>query len=503
MLQALRDPLRVFTDFAVAPVSYTVFADGARYYAKNGDTGAIEFADMDAVKVIQYAINRASALGGGVVFVRRGLYTLSDQIVMRDNVVLVGEGYNTILMLGVNVLKNVVYMYRISNAGIARLKVNGNRQNNPFQGTWNWQDAIRIDQCNNIFVSDVFVEEATASGIHIDQSYNVFVRNVIIKNVDGTGIHVGVVTGLGENIVIDGADIKETGLDTTSPRLFREFFGFTAINGVVRNVRGKNTVNTGINGFYVGTYSRNVLVENVKVEGVRRVPVVDSYTRNIVFRNIEVIANPPSGDSAVVVGGTDNQQVTLKDVRVVNQGAGFGIHVIGTNKHVYLKRCRVEMPPGSTAPSIRVVASATYVFIENCYMNTHITITENSAYVFVRRNVIESRTSISIGVWNTNMHVIEDNYVNQPITLTTGAIAKIRRNIGYATESSGVATISAGSTRVTVSHGLVKAPTKVFITPLAQPLGKLWVENITSTSFDIVTDVVPATDLRVAWYVEV
>ena len=68
---------------------------------------------------------------------------------------------------------------------------------------------------------------------------------------------------------------------------------------------------------------------------------------------------------------------------------------------------------------------------------------------------------------------------------------------------SGVAVIPANSTSITVNHGLVKAPSKVFVTPLAQPPGKIWVENITDTSFDIVTDTAPSSDLPVAWYAEV
>jgi hypothetical protein len=69
--------------------------------------------------------------------------------------------------------------------------------------------------------------------------------------------------------------------------------------------------------------------------------------------------------------------------------------------------------------------------------------------------------------------------------------------------NSGVATIVAGSTKATVSHRLTATPNKVLVTPLAQPPGKLWVENITSTSFDIVTDTAPTADLNVAWYAEV
>jgi parallel beta-helix repeat protein len=84
-----------------------------------------------------------------------------------------------------------------------------------------------------------------------------------------------------------------------------------------------------------------------------------------------------------------------------------------------------------------------------------------------------------------------------------GANNVVKHNIGYDTEKSGVATITAGSTRVTVNHGLVSTPSKVLITPLGQPAGKLWVENITSSGFDIVTDTAPTSNLDIAWYAEV
>jgi len=67
----------------------------------------------------------------------------------------------------------------------------------------------------------------------------------------------------------------------------------------------------------------------------------------------------------------------------------------------------------------------------------------------------------------------------------------------------GIATLPAGATRVTVSHGAHTTPTIVIITPLAQPPGRLWVENIGTTSFDIVSDTAPSSDLPIAWYAEV
>jgi hypothetical protein len=66
----------------------------------------------------------------------------------------------------------------------------------------------------------------------------------------------------------------------------------------------------------------------------------------------------------------------------------------------------------------------------------------------------------------------------------------------------GTATIPAGQASATVSHGLIKAPRLVIVTP-AGNLGAVWVSNITSTSFTINCSTAPTTDTVVYWYAEV
>jgi len=129
--------------------------------------------------------------------------------------------------------------------------------------------------------------------------------------------------------------------------------------------------------------------------------------------------------------------------------------------------------------------------------------TDNSAsMVRIRNNIVRnSLGNRSVYIGTGVVAEILDNVVDKPINIAGTAV--VRRNVGYATERSGVATIPANQTRATVSHGLAVTPTKVLITPLAPPPGKLWVENITATSFDIVTDTAPTADLQVAWYAEV
>jgi hypothetical protein len=72
----------------------------------------------------------------------------------------------------------------------------------------------------------------------------------------------------------------------------------------------------------------------------------------------------------------------------------------------------------------------------------------------------------------------------------------------FAKRNSGVATVPAGSTSVTVQHRLVCRPGKVIITPLAQPPDGIWVSDITEDTFTIRVSQAPQSNMPVAWMAE-
>jgi hypothetical protein len=76
-----------------------------------------------------------------------------------------------------------------------------------------------------------------------------------------------------------------------------------------------------------------------------------------------------------------------------------------------------------------------------------------------------------------------------------GSIYKFRGLI--TTENGGVAVLPANSTRVTVQHNMGIKPNKILLTPGANI--KVWYENVTTTSFDIVTDTPPTADIYISW----
>jgi hypothetical protein len=74
-----------------------------------------------------------------------------------------------------------------------------------------------------------------------------------------------------------------------------------------------------------------------------------------------------------------------------------------------------------------------------------------------------------------------------------------KSNINFVTENSGTATIPAGSTSVTVAHGLATTPSKVIVTPRGN-IGAVWVSARDATNITINCSTAPTTDTLVDWY---
>jgi hypothetical protein len=79
----------------VEEASYIVYRDGAKYYAKSGSTGMIEYSDTDASNVVQHAVDKLKDVGG-VVLIRSGTYAFSKSVRLWSGVHIVGEGHGRI-----------------------------------------------------------------------------------------------------------------------------------------------------------------------------------------------------------------------------------------------------------------------------------------------------------------------------------------------------------------------------------------------------------------------
>ena len=524
------------------PASYIIFTDGSKYYAKNGGTGVIEYSDADATKVIQFAIDKANAVGGGKVFIREGTYILSTSIYMKSNVVLEGAGTLTLLKLKDNATggatiegrtKMFVIGGKVNNVVLRNFKIDGNKANQSeiVNGIW-----FRYSE--NIVIENLTIENMNGPGIALEPARKILVLGCRVINTASTGIIVGDFPG--DTFHPEDIIIVDNYVDTTGP-LFPDGIAVggrpvnraVIANNVVKNagdvgievqtldsgnigydfiVEGNIVINSdkvgisvnGSNGGVIERFSvHNNIVDTAKLYGIN---IVNANNGDVSLNVVYNIPNPDNVSGAGVgIRIKDSNRIDVIGNKVLStESVGFSVGG-SLNKIIanYME---------NTSTGI-YVAGSNHVVAFNIFKDPktprHSVMLDGATYVLVFNNMIVNNNGYAQGIsesgtadYNVIMHNDVKTAVSPKIS-KVGANTVVKYNIGYYTEKSGVATIPAGSTRVTVSHGLIQAPSKVLITPLGQPLGKLWVENITSTSFDIVTDTAPTADLNVSWQAEV
>ena len=139
------------------------------------------------------------------------------------------------------------------------------------------------------------------------------------------------------------------------------------------------------------------------------------------------------------------------------------------------------------------------------YLHGYNSTTYNVEKITIAGNVLRNAKYGIITTYSKDVNVygnILENMSGSPYLNGGGSNYKVHHNIGYVTENSGTATIPAGSTSVTVSHGLADTPSKVLVTPIGDPGDRFWVANVGSSSFDIVVATAPSADTDFYWQAE-
>ena len=531
MLQPLQDPSKRFFDQAVAEPSYIIFKVGDTILAKNGLTGQVEFSGTDASKVIQQAVDAVSNAGGGRIFIKRGTYNIETSIKPKSNVVIEAEGStgtvfnlsqpyifqglgeppveNFAVINGRFVIKaNVRVMWFRETA--RNVVIKGSRlEIDPSIGTYASNFGIRFEKANYVVIDSITVEGAGTDTLQLDGS------KVMVKNsyMDGKGQF--------SNAILLGA--VETFI------LNNVFIGYrhnAVLSGTNRVVVANNYFYKCMDGIDIGAGASDwVIVGNQFVGGDTLIAISPGEAR---ARNI-VIAGNLFRQAGGVLRPVWAQYVDhlVVEANTVQNDSPYDTRVFICEKcnHIHIKNNAVYTPSYGGITHIVMIADSKYVFVEgNTFYGgpdgrgpiIQIVSTNpgDTSFVYIRRNYLRPNlygnpdresSGIVFNDQNATNVFIEDNVfdfgLKDRLIVNPPPGTVIRRNAGYPTEASGVATIAAGSTRVTVPHGLVSAPAKVVITPYANI--RVWVENIGSTSFDIVADTAPATDVNVAWYAEV
>jgi hypothetical protein len=162
----------------IGPTSYVVWKEGSTYFAKNGITGEVEWSGIDALTVIQSAVNALTS--GGKIFFKSGTYTLTGPIVLSvGNILLEGEGpasilYNTGTGNTIeHTAASILWHIRIKN-----LKISSS-------GTG--ADAVHLKWCHFTRVEDCYVS-AHINGIYIDECFYCIIGPNHIDTMSGSGV---------------------------------------------------------------------------------------------------------------------------------------------------------------------------------------------------------------------------------------------------------------------------------------------------------------------------
>jgi len=473
-------------------------------HARDGATGKIIAESADHAAVIRAALNALSPTGG-MVFIKRGTYTISRSLTPVSGVKIGSDGAVIRFAPGSSEIHFLATPPDATSAwediAIEGLVIDGNKDNLPQPAHPDAQVPIYLHNVNNIVIRDCEIRNhrgfailihyntslpntftgARIEGNHIHDGGNpsggiystnwyTLIRGNVIKNIYGTGINIDEVPGWILDNVVDGI-----------PELKPEEYGICTGYGAHGVVIARNVLRN----LHVSAIS-----DSVGGSGDSRIAIIGN-----------VVESCPYGPYACVRSSGSGNVIAFN---VIDQwGYSFGdwadgIGVVGGDALVVGNRVSAKRNGIGVTASAMIVGNISYGRDGNGLVFSG---ANAKAIGKVMGNSLKGGFADLYFYNVANTIVVEDNEFSTYRNDGSPNVI-LKRNKGYPTEASGSATIPANSTSVTVNHGLALAPSKVLVTP-AGNLGAVWVENITSTSFTIRCSTAPAAVTTVYWYAEV
>ena len=478
-----------------------VYQEGGHVYAKdrNGNVICVD----SSTSCLQEAVNHIVPLGGGRIYIKRGTYYVnsyqqlgSQGIDVPKGISVVFEGedpYTTKITAGVSM--DSLIMFRARNAIVRNITFDGNGLVNTTVYVMNHlYDPAPIDYAK---FENVIMQNSNPNGIGwVFAAWDAYNDN---KN---TGIF-GIDTVVLEDSIIQGpsSTAQDAVAFTFVDNVFIDRTKFVnlyrVVNSyVVNQFRCRDSLFTGFKSYASLVIDRTLYAE---VEGCifknNQVPIHIHQPFAISIKSIYddyaviIAPTPPPTGSAI----TYASQIAVEIVdSMLNQIAVYGdyyrnIAVLKIERNMFMGSVSIGGLLTFLVPDNPTINN---IVLRNNYMNL-------ANYQFFLSNFNGTATIMN--------SIIENNIIVNPKgnwQVVIDPSTKVINNTGFLGINTGRATIAANTTSVTVNHGLICAPSKVLVTPLAQPSGSIWVSNITATSFNINVSTAPTTDLPVAWYAE-
>ena len=478
-----------------------VYQESNHYYAKD-KLGSLICVDSPTA-CIQEGINYVVPLGGGTIYIKRGIYKINTyqqfgqgiDVPKNIDISIIGENpYTTKIVAGVSM--DSLIMFRARSATVKDITFDGNGIANVVVYVLNHdRDPAPIDY---VEFKNVIMKRNNPNGIgwvfSVWDAYN---------DTNNTGVF-----GI-DTVVVEDSEIR--GPSSTN----QDAVAFTFVDKVFINRTKFIDLERVVNSYVVNYFNcKNSLFEGFKsyaslVIDRTLYAVIDSC----VFRNnsewapirihipFEVYIKSIYDDNEIMieptVPGTEVHNVTYPDkiAVAITDSVLSRISIFGNyyDKLAVLKVERNMFVGRSSFGLLNIITPNNPIIRNMVFKDNYIDMTN---YRFFLNN-FNGTATIKDSLFENN--IIENLKGNWQTVIDPST--KVINNTGFLGINTGRATIPAGTTSVVVNHGLICTPTKVLITPLARPPGPIWV-SINNTSFTINTSTPTYTDLPVAWYAE-
>jgi len=313
--------------------SYIVYSGsslGGPYFAESGNNGLVEYSGSVGHTLFNSVVTDLSGSGGGSIFIKAGMYSVTGSINLSDSINVYGEGENTKITLVSGSNSPIFNFNGVDNCTISNMALDGNKSN-------------QNSECHVIDVTGTTY--LTIDNIHISDGYT-------------TGIRIG---GSNNSSHINVYDCWFESCGNTDSAGYYAFWATDVSGAVITNIVVKNCKIT------------DPLRVGIAIHGVSGSVIDSNYCYNASTIGIAV------GEGSIDTTISKNTIDTTGDNGIdINTGGGYRALVIGN--HI------------SNAGNGGIVADASHDSIVS--NNEILSPTNDGIYIYASNNVIVSNNKI-------------------------------------------------------------------------------------------------------------
>jgi parallel beta-helix repeat protein len=443
--------------------------------------------------------------GGGLVYLPSGLYNVRPVTISTNNIRLMGSGFGTQLVANAaTYTQNTSAMFLLNGTlgvTISDMALDGSGTNTCFGvNATNGSDPIlsRLRLTNWLGT-----DTQRARGITIKQNPNTgppFFEGLILNcvfsgNQIGAVVHrtrFMIIGCRADNHPFDGIYID--GNQAQGSVIGNVFYSNarTGINAVFseRCTLADNTSYQDATGIQLYSATRMVVKGNTINEALASGILLNSSTKYSTVANNWIYKQAASGQSGIVLYNGCLYNSVQGNVCAQNAQNGIWIYNSSNENLVADNVCFNNSATNPGYAGIALASTNNVVRGNRCFDDQP---TPTQAY-----GIME--------VSPADANLITGNKLTQNGTgalLVIGPTTVVRQNLGYTTENQGSATIPAGSTSVTVPHGLAKAPSVVTLGPRASQVSSAYVSSRDATNITISVPSAVGSSAAIDWYAQV